>query len=150
MWLTEKKRTAINNHASRATNCLQTFFPFDLCVLLINNSMSRHLPLVLWSRALRPTLSLRLVPRGFSSEGDPPSVDDVIGDFVNRKWKKKSNVDAAAQVWPTDRALNDAVAPAQELQGHWESLERRVTGRRPRSDRPSGRVNLRKVRVVAL
>ena len=104
--------------------------------------MARQLLLVPWPRAAHSF-------RRFSSpSGSPPSVDAVIGDFVNRKWKKKSPADLAAQVWPTDRALTDAVEPAPTLQGHWESLERRVTGRRPRRDGKRGRSNLRKVRTL--
>jgi hypothetical protein len=107
--------------------------------------MAHRVSAAMISLLLQPAArTSKLGARGFSSK-DGSSVDDAIGDFVNRKWKKKNVVDTAAQVWPTDRALTEAVEPAPELQGHWESLERRVSNRRPRSDRPSGRTNLRKV-----
>jgi hypothetical protein len=54
--------------------------------------------------------------------------------------------------WPTDRPLTDTVElpvdnPLGEpgvLQPHWQSLERRVTGRKPRKDGKTGRLNIRK------
>jgi len=79
------------------------------------------------------------------SEGGwkPPPPGESAKAFMDRKWNRTGEL-AGQTAWPTDRPLGETVDIPVELQPHWQSLERRVTGRKPRRDGPSGRSNMRK------
>ena len=87
----------------------------------------------------------RLIARFMASSDDAvPPAGETLKAFMDRKWKRTEAAQMQQQPWPTDRPLESAIEAAVVLDPHWGSLERRVTGRKPRRDGPSGRLNLRK------
>lgn len=73
----------------------------------------------------------------------PSSIEEGVKHYLDKKYQRTADIDVGLP-WPTDRPLDQSTEPVTVLQPRWAGLERRLAGRKPRRDGPSGRINVRR------